>query len=185
MYMDKTITFTYTRVIQASPPHTGSTLLVNLVHGFLLPDEQVNWETETLINDCIITKTHDINIDKWNNNYKQFKLYFVMSERYDNKIQARINNEYKKKQNVLVINFNEINVTNELSLEDVIDNIFNKFINFFPKNLIPNKNDECIKLCMKNRINNMNKLCEEIKSKPFSYYDGFYHIHGSHRNRIV
>jgi hypothetical protein len=29
----------------------------------------------------------------------------------------------------------------------------------------------------------MNKKYEEIKNKPFNYSDGFFQIHGSHRNR--
>jgi hypothetical protein len=36
---------------------------------------------------------------------------------------------------------------------------------------------------MVKRINEMNKLFKKIKGKPFSYYDGFYHIHGSHKGR--
>ena len=29
------------KIIQSSPPHTGSTLLLNLIHGYLLPDEKL------------------------------------------------------------------------------------------------------------------------------------------------
>lgn len=33
------------------------------------------------------------------------------------------------------------------------------------------------------RIKDMNCLYEKIKTKPFKYYDKYYHLHGSHRNR--
>ena len=60
---------------------------------------------------------------------------------------------------------------------DIVSSVSNKMKDFFPWN--PNLDVEsAIK-----RINRMNKLYEKIKDKPFSYYDKFYHIHGSHRDR--
>ncbi len=119
------------------------------------------------------------------NTYNQYKLFFVMSERDDNDISHPINEKYKKYHNVLVINYNEMNETNELSLDNIIENIFNKFITFFPKNLIPKKTDILIKKDMMDRIINMNKLYEKIKDKPFSYCDKFYGIRGSHRKKSI
>ena len=171
------------RIIQASYARTGSTLLLNLIHGFLLPQEPYHCPTNDLIDDFLITKTHDLDINKWINKYKKYKLYFVMSERIDNKVRKKINNKYKKKDNILVINYDEINVTKKLSLDNVIENIFNKFKLFFPKDLIPKKEDSLIKKDMKQRIIEMNKCVKRLKNKPFSYCDQFYGIHGSHRNR--
>ena len=173
------------RIIQASLPHTGSTLLLNLLLGFIAPHESYQWDTKNLIDSYLVTKTHNININKWTNKYKHYKLYFVMSERNDNKIHAVIPNKYKKKNNVLIINYNQINVTNKLLLDDVIENIFNLFINFFPYDLIPKKEHIIIKKDMKNRIISMNQCYEKIKNKPFTYCDSFFGIHGSHRNRNI
>lgn len=50
------------KIIQASPPHTGSTLLLNLIHGFLRPDESVNIKV-SLIDKYLITKTHNTNYE--------------------------------------------------------------------------------------------------------------------------
>lgn len=37
------------KIIQSSPIHTGSTLLLNLIHGYLLPDEKVRLNPKELI----------------------------------------------------------------------------------------------------------------------------------------
>jgi len=172
------------KVIQTSPPRTGSTLLLNLIHGFLSPNEKIHWDEHVSeIDDYFISKTHVTDIDIILNKYKQYKLYFVVSERNDSKVKGLIVDKYRKYYNVLIINYNEINVTNELSFDNVIDNIFDKFIQFFPLEIVPKKKDILIKADMKKRIVNMNKIVEEIKNKPFSYWDRFYGIHGSHRNR--
>jgi len=63
----------------------------------------------------------------------------------------------------------------------IVDNLYNKITSLFSKNLINNiefSNPNC-----KERIIEMNKRYEEIKSNPFTYIDPFYEIHGSHRNR--
>jgi hypothetical protein len=167
------------KIIQSSPPHTGSTVLVNLLYGFLLPNEPVKFNDFS----GLITKTHDTKISHLEKNYSKYKLFFVTSERYDYKVKKKINHIYKNKKNVLIINYNEINETDNNSLDNIIEKIFHKFKNFLPKELIPNKEDKHIKNNMKKRIVDMNNLYKKIKNKPFSYYDNFYHIHGSHRNR--
>jgi hypothetical protein len=167
------------KIIQTSAPRTGSTLLLNLIHGFLAPKEEIHWSVKTKIHEFLITKTHDTDIDKLINTYKEYELYFIVSER-NNIISELI--KYKKYSNVLVINYNEINETKNLLLENIIDNIFLKFKKFLPKEIVPDKSDIEIKKDMLTRIRNMNKLTEEIKNKPFSYWDKFYGIHGHHRN---
>ena len=171
------------KIIQSSPEHTGSTLLLNLIHGFISPQEEIHWDTHSLIEKFLITKTHETNITKLENKYPQYKLFFIMSERNDSKIKAEINNEYKKKSNVLVINYNNLLETNNNSIKNIIDYIFNEFNNFIPKELKPNKDDDLIKDDMTKRFKKVNETVELMKDKPFSQWDKFTGIHGHHRNR--
>ena len=73
------------KIIQVSPKHTGSTLLVNLIHGFLCPNENVHCEIEDIIDDYLVTKTHNTDIEDFEQKYPNYKLYFIMSERNDKK----------------------------------------------------------------------------------------------------
>lgn len=180
LYQDK-----YIRIVQCSEGHTGSTLLVNLLHGFFRKDEKINWNSEALIETKFITKTHHLNIDEWNFWYnKIFELYYVVSERKDHKT---IDIKYKNKniyKNILFIDYDEINETKDNTLENICKNIIIKFQNFFPKYMIPNLSDTELFNNVYTRIYNMNKKYEEIKDKDFSYLDEFYLLHGGHRNRI-
>ena len=172
------------RIVQSSIPHTGSTLLMNIVLGFLSPEEPMQWYNEKTIEKILISKTHNTNVDYIIDKHKEYNFFFVMSERNDKKIKGLIKDEYRNKDNVLIINYNEINVTTNLALDDVIENMFHKFKKFFPDDLIPNKDDQLIKEDMKNRITNMNIVVEKLKNNSFySDWDHFYGIHGNHRNR--
>lgn len=171
------------KIIQSSPTHTGSTLLVNLVHGYISPDEKVHWNTQLLINKFLITKTHNTNIEFWEKKYPQYKLFFIMSERNDKKICKKINSKSRKKSNVLIINYDKILVNDNNNQKNMIDYIFNKFNNFIPKKLKPNKCDDLIKDDMEKRLNIVNDTVLKLKDKSFDIYDKFTHIHGSHRNR--
>ncbi len=171
------------RIIQSSPPQTGSTFLLNIIHGFLCPYESIHWNTENLIDSFLITKTHETDLNKFIERYKNYDLYFVMSERNDEKIQKLIDKDYRNMKNVLIINYDEINETKTNTLDNIVNNMFDKFLNFFPKEIIPNKDNDSIKNGMRGRILFMNRIVEEIKDKPFSHSDGFTGIHGGHRNR--
>ena len=176
---------TTNRIIQASPPHTGSSLLLNLIHGFFLPDEPQRWCSERLIDDYFITKTHRLNINEWIEKYPQYNMYFVMSERDDNKVSRLICESDRQNKNVLIIDYNEFVESDVLSLHTIIDNIFDKFIKFFPPDMIPDKNHTEIKNNMMTRIENMNICVDKLKNEPFSIFDSFYGIHGNHRHRDV
>ena len=114
-------------IIQCSPKHTGSTLLVNIIYGFIRPDDPIPWmkNNNKNIHKNIILKTHDCNIDKWMNDYKMYNLYFICSER-DNLI---IDPKFKKYKNVLCINYNEL--IND-SVEVIISRLEKKFSSFLP-----------------------------------------------------
>tara|TARA_B100000900_G_C20588764_1_gene720746 strand:- start:969 stop:1511 length:543 start_codon:yes stop_codon:yes gene_type:complete len=171
------------KIIQTSPTRTASTVLLNLLHGFLIPNEEIHWSTETLIDKYLITKTHNIDVNSLENKYNKYQLYFVMSERNDDSVNKLIDNKYRTKTNVLIVNYTELNETESNTLDNIIDNMFNKFINFLPQEIIPKKNKNVFKEDMKKRIEKMNKIKEEIKDKPFSYWDKFTGIHGHHTNR--
>jgi hypothetical protein len=166
------------KIIQASPPHTASTVLVNYLHGYLTPDEPIHFNDDKYL----IMKTHNVNIDKLMKKNSDYVCYFVVSERNDSKEKSMINQKYKDYDNVLIINYNEIkDTTNDKLLNNITDNLFNKFKQFLPINTF--NIEEQIKKNMNDRIKNMNKRYEEIKNKPFSYHDNFYHIHGHHKKR--
>lgn len=173
-----------TLIIQTSPTHTASTLLVNALYGLIpdLSDKKIigewvpNWEKKfkTHFKDIIVLKCHILNISNLIKKYsKKYDLYFVCSERAEKKY--FINNKYKSYKRVMVFDFKELNESETNPVSKIVENIHDKI------NSVLN-----IELNIEsgiNRINEMNKRYEEIKSKPFSFIDDFYEIHGSHRNR--
>jgi FkbM family methyltransferase len=177
--MEKTI------IIQSSPPHTGSTVLVNILYGLLhynKPVTYINFDKRSgyaiinnlLKNDnvCII-KTHICNIDRLKAHLKNYRLFFICSERGNNVI----NSKFDTYNNVLKIKYNELLETPTYTVDNIVSVIQNKLLTFLPNDFILNK-----ELAV-DRINNMNTQYELIKDKPFNYVDKFYHLHGSHRNR--
>tara|TARA_R110002074_G_scaffold400965_1_gene597701 strand:+ start:245 stop:574 length:330 start_codon:yes stop_codon:yes gene_type:complete len=109
-----------------------------------------------------------------------------MSERNDSKVQAQISNEYRKKSNVLIINYDKLLETENNSSSTIIDYIFNEFDNFIPKELKPAKDDDLIKDDMKKRVKLVNDTVEAMKDKSFlDPPDKLTGIHGSHRNRGI
>ena len=175
-----------TIIIQCSPPHTGSTVLVNILNGLVCnnkPITFINFNNKPgymIINnllkdtDTCIIKTHICNIDRLIKHLENYRLFFICSER-DDKI---INSKYYTYNNVLIIKYDEILETPNYSIDNIVSHIHDKLVGFLPSEIGLNA-DEAI-----NRINNMNNTYKLIKDKPFSYVDRFYHLHGSHRNRL-
>lgn len=172
-------------IIQTSPPHTASTLLVNAIYGiipelsnkkiYFKPRNNNNDDFENNFENIIAIKCHNINIDQLINKYKnKYKLVFICSERQ--KMNYFINKKYKTYNNVVVFDFDELNETNDNTLVQIVDNIYNKVINILPD--IELDKTKCIE-----RIKLMNIRYDEIKNKSFKYVDDFFEIHGSHRNR--
>jgi hypothetical protein len=133
--------YNFIRIIQVGAEHTGSTLLTNLIYGIFLPDENIHWINEG-IEDHLILKTHCLDIDKLIKLFYNFKLYFCVSERRDHEC---VDNKYINYSNVLYINYDEINETQENILTNIINNVYNNFIRFFPKELFVNLNEIQIK----------------------------------------
>ena len=173
-------------IIQSSPKGTASTVLVNILYG-LIPElantpiiyrdltgtPKFNYEENENIK---VIKTHNLNIDRFITLYsKIYQLYFICSERPQ--LDKRINNKYKlsKYTNIIIFSFDELNETQSNSISNIVNTVYNKI------NPILNIHldiDSSI-----NRLILMNKKYEEIKEKSFDYSDGFFKIHGSHRNR--
>jgi len=173
-----------TIIFQTSPPHTASTVLVNILYGlipylkdkpvfFMDPDKEFDFES-IIDNDITVIKTHITDIDrlilKYGDNYN---LYFISSVRKDRNL--LLNKKYKKYNNVIVFSFNELNETDDNTIYDIVNRVHDRIKVIFNTELnIENA---------VNRIISMNHLYETIKENDFKFYDEFYHIHGSHRNR--
>ena len=169
------------RIIQLSPRCTGSTVLVNMLYGYLQPEKPVVFgfvhDLQKIKRNHIL-KTHDLNIDQWMRLYgKVYKLYFVCSNRGI----LHIDPKYHTYPNVLIFDYPELLETEENTLPMIIDNGYQKLSTFLPAKLTEHLNPETALT----RIQNMNERYKEIKNKEFKgYIDDFYQLHGHHRNRF-
>lgn len=162
------------RIIQAGEPGSGSTLLLNIVHGLLAPDSPINLE----MCEKFITKTHQMNFDKYLCDFKKYDLYFVVSER-----NIKVPKRYYKYNNIAIVRYENFIASPSGSYEKPIKHVFDKLREALPPEAFPPHSEEVMLENARNRIRNMNKKYEEIKHKPFSYWDKFYGIHGSHCSR--
>ena len=180
-------------IFQTAQTQTGSTLLVNMLYGFMLPTLPIAYyggrncsvreevDTPKMIN---ILKTH-VDIGKLMNKHGgKHTVFFVCCEREDRVLPCRpraccnpIEKEYRDWDNVLIFDYSELLETETNSLENIIDGAYDKISNFLPEHITLSK-ESCL-----NRINAMNARYEEIKDEPFTYIDRFYELHGSHRGR--
>lgn len=168
-----------------TPPRTGSTLLVNIIHGFFAPDEPVSFgPLRDLYSKVTILKSHKPSILS----EKRFPhdVFIIIAERPE--IDQVIPEEFdksKKLKNVLCLDYetdllykSKYGGDNNKSFVDVIKNIAQKIESSFSISISNSQIDNAI-----SRISKMNKRYEEIKNLPFAKYDEFYHLHGSHRQR--
>ena len=173
-----------TLIIQTSPYHTASTLLVNALYGLIphLSDKKIigDWMKNfdkilhENLDDIIVIKSHHTNIDQLIQKYKdKYKLYFICSQRI--KMNYSIDRKYNFYNNVIIFNYIELNETENYNVAKIVQNIYNRI-----------KNKLNIELNIEsgiNRVIRMNNRYNEIKNYPFKYIDPFFQIHGSHRNR--
>jgi hypothetical protein len=165
-----------TLIVQTSPKHTASTLLINAVHGLIpeLADKRiVTGKRFTPFDTILAIKIHNTNIDHLRRLFRNFRVIFVCSERKE--LNLFIDPKYKRYPNVVVFDYTELNATEATPLPAVVDTIYSKL-----SPLLPIRLDKAS--CLQ-RLVAMNKRYEEIKQKPFSYIDPFFELHGSHRNR--
>jgi len=180
-----------TLIIQTSPYHTASTLLVNALYGLIpeLSNKKIigDWMNnygdwiknydkilEENFNDIIVIKSHHRNIDELTAKYKdKYKLFFICSQRI--KMNLLIDKKYNFYNNVIIFNYIELNETKNYCVSKIIQNIYDRINN---KLNIELNIESGI-----NRVIQMNNRYKEIKNYPFKYVDPFFQIHGSHRNR--
>ena len=167
-------------IIQTGHMRTGTTLLVNLLYGFLLPEEKIRclWETHHNItpfhDKCNIYKSHCLDFDGFMQNHREkYNVFFVCTERD----QKKINEKVKRMSNVLVFDYNEILETEEYFMDEIIENVYQKLQEFLPKSITLDK-ETC-----RQRIEKMNEKYAEIENMDFSHVDDFFQLHGRHRNR--
>ena len=154
------------KIIQMSRPRTCSTVLVNIVMG--LYDHQSPVTASDKPRNAKIIKTHRTRYGYWSKNYqKSHDLYFICSERAAEG--KRISKDTREKPNVFVFDYEE------LIAESVVEDVHKALAGRIPEYADLEK--------AKERLVAMNKVYEEIKHLPFSYWDKFYHIHGSHKSR--
>lgn len=177
-----------------TPPRTGSTLLVNIVHGFFAPDKPVSIvpldkpisivPLENLYSKSLILKSHNLKL--LSEECLPSDVFIIIAERPEiNKVFPEKFNKSKLSKNVLPLDYktdllykSDYGDGNSKDLIDVIKNIAKKIESKFDILISGDQINGALE-----RILKMNKRYEEIKSLPFSKYDEFYHLHGSHRQR--
>ena len=171
---------------------TGSTLVVNIILGFFEPDQPV----------VGITKYHQqlIKEHKFRQVFDNFSSRMVLKahfmEMFDyidtkyittHRSNKPMSNKIYNRDNIVVLEYSELlykseyNPHSNKSVERVINYVANEIENKF----LDIKITEHQRKSSHERVLNMDKMYESIKHKPFQYFDPFYHIHGSHRNRTI
>jgi hypothetical protein len=175
------------RIVQTSPYHTASTVLTNALYGLIpeLFNKKVIYDELYDVNhlenmdvdtNIIVIKSHNGDIDKIQKMFQDtYEVFFVCSERKERGY--FLDAKYKLYPNAVFFDYDELNETDTNTLQNIIDCIYNKTKDVLKIDMNVERGKE--------RIDNMNKLYEEIKNKPFEYHDEFYQIHGSHRNRSI
>lgn len=165
-------------IIQTGFKRTGTTFLVNLLYGFIDPNEAIHGffdieEPLESFSKYSIFKSHILNIEDIINKYSdKYQLYFIIAERDE-----KIDEKYKELHNVLIFDYyKELLETKDNSVQNIVDSSYEKLSLFLPDEIHLSKESAI------NRINNMNNVYEEIKDYDFSYIDDFFALHGSHRN---
>jgi len=187
-----------------TPTRTGSTLLVNIVHGFFDPDKPV-WMggLNTPKKLMKILKSHDTRLfhqEKYTKtpyDLKENCVKIISVERPE--IQKILKysadgvdivppdefSKVKKLDHVLVLDYtndllykSDYSPYAEKNLIDIIKNIAEKIELKFKISISEYQIQNAI-----NRVIKMNEKYENIKNSDFEYCDKFYHIHGGHRNR--
>ena len=167
-------------LIQVSAPGTGSTLLVNILYGLFESNKSI-YHTRFGVQRyqrVALVKSHECNLDVWNNRLKnKYDLYFITSIRNEH---GKIDDKYIKPENkILWIDYKDLLEREDYSVEEIVKCVYHKLYDFLPENIAMLMNIQAAV----DRVNKMNARYEQIKDRPFKFYDRFYHIHGHHRGR--
>lgn len=155
-------------VIQASNPHTGSTVLVNALAG-LYGQEKLPWEKPHRIScgedEVRVVKTHT-DCDDW----KRLNPGAVVVES-----RRQRHGKITSCKPDVVVPYDEL-ANPPLSADRVVDNVAGKMQKFLPHKAQMKSNAV-------RRLTEMNDYYETIKHKPMQFYDDKYGIHGHHKGR--
>ncbi len=165
-------------ILQSGIARTGSTVIANLIQGFISKDEKLlgywnnQYHLDRFHRKVNIAKTHLVDLDPIIERLQdKFELFFVISERDDKKIDPK----YHCYANVIIFDYTELLETSTQTTEQIADNAYSRLRDFFPP-YIPMNRDHGLQ-----RLNEMNAYYQQIKDQPFSFVNYFYQLHGSHR----
>ena len=190
-----------TLIIQTSPLHTASTVLVNGLYGMIPELSEMNvvyyadcWdenqydeetfedylvlESSNAFEDIVVVKSHHTRLSYYMGKYGDYyNVFFVSSERKEKgSPEYLFPDKYRNLDNLILFDYEEINERETYTVEDIVSCMYEKL-----NQTIPNIEFDIAGGVA--RIEGMNARYEEIKEMPFEYVDEFYRIHGSHRNR--
>uniref|UniRef100_A0A6C0DRM4 Uncharacterized protein n=1 Tax=viral metagenome TaxID=1070528 RepID=A0A6C0DRM4_9ZZZZ len=170
-------------IIQASPIRTASIVLVNVLQGLIyelsnkpILDMTNNIVINNFINNTNVVRTHYLDFNYLMNLYgKKYDVYFVCSERQEKGV--LIDSGYRNMRNIIIFDYAELLETPTNAIDNIVDTVYKRFIK-----MIPNSDIIFSTLTAKKRLREMNNYYETIKTRPFTYINIFYGIHGSHRS---
>lgn len=168
------------RIVQCSGPRTASTVLANLLYGIFSPKLAVNYENYDRIQKEIVLKTHNLSQLYWERKLYNYKVFYICSTRLHH---TNPPESFTIQNNVIVFDYKEINLTESYTTGDICMHVLSKLKKDLPTDVWPDFSDEEILRNMIHRFDGLNQRCEEIKDRPFSYFDEYFHVHGGHRNR--
>jgi len=169
-----------TLIIQTSPIHTASTVLVNALYGMIPEISHMNaigvWDcsdeyhcdedtfedyialnTPNDFEEIVVLKSHNTYLDYYMIKYSyHYDIYFVSSERKAKDVAGYMfPEEYRNYENLILFDYEEINETEDYSIEDIVNCMYDKL-----SQTIPNINFS--KSGGVDRIRGMNKSYQEI-----------------------
>lgn len=171
---------------------TGSTLVTNMVLGFFEPDQPVTGITKhqkQLIKERKYKQVFDNFASRMVLKAHFMEMFDHIDTRYItvHRPIKPMSNKIFNSDNILVLEYSKLLYKSEYSpqsnksVEQVVNYVANGIENKFPGIKIT----EHQRKSGHERVLNMDKVYEDIKHKPFRYFDKFYHIHGSHRSRSI
>lgn len=181
-------------IIQASPPHTASTVATNWLMGLLQPNADFafmeNWPevpirqggVDTTIDSHVVTKTHDLDLLSL---YKKTRpifdeVFFVVSFRGDDP-STRVNEELCQFKNVLCIEYEELIFTNRKELEEMIHRLTGKLKQRFEFFFGPDWLRDQDELNARYRLEKMAKTKTEMTNETHDKIDIKFGVHGGQR----
>ena len=181
-------------IIQASPPHTASTVATNWLMGLFTPFSDYAFMTgswpehpiqqsgkDASIEAHIVTKTHDLEILQM---YKKMKplfdeVFFVLSYQ-ESDLGKGVNEELCQYKNVLCISYDELVFSTQEELKYMVAKLTSRlkerFAYFFGTSAWLNEQDEAN--CYR-RLQDMGRAKMDMKEQPIEIVDLKFGVHGS------